>query len=640
VTDSQKENFETFELKTEIRQLLDILIHSLYKEREIFLRELISNASDALTRIHFEMLTNQDVLDPDAELAIHIDVTEEEGVKNLVIKDSGIGMTREELIRNLGTIAQSGAREFLEIVKNEEAKPDDIIGQFGVGFYSVFMVADEVTVVSQSYKNSEDATSWASAGGDEFRIEPADKNDRGTEIHITLKEDAGEFANEWTIKQVVKRYSDFIGYPIYVGDDQANQQQPLWRRSTSEATEEDYKQFYQQMTMDFEEPISTIHLASDAPLHIRSLLFIPAKRERSMLNLRTEPGVKLYAHNVLIQEYCQDLLPKWLEFVDGVVDSEDLPLNVSRESIQNTRVLRRLGKSIRQRVLRELESLAQEAPDRYDSFWSQYGRVLKEGIAIDADAKNDIMPLLRFYSTRSTEQQISLDTYIDRMKESQDDIFYVLGEDKESVAFSPHLDPLTANDLEVLFLIDPLDPFITPILQEYKDRKLQNISEASLELPDVEEPNDELTQEAGPTQANFNRFIGRCVTTLGERIIEVRESKILRSSPVRLVPPDDDSAGDMQRVFRYMDQNYEVPKRIFEINRKHELIIQLTKIVSEAPDDDLINIAIEQLYESALVVEGLHPNPSSMLPRIQDLLQIVVDRTADEFGDELVDEST
>jgi molecular chaperone HtpG len=640
MTDSEKENFETFELKTEIRQLLDILIHSLYKEREIFLRELISNASDALTRIHFEMLTNQDVLDPDAELAIHIDVTEEEGVKNLVIKDSGIGMTREELIRNLGTIAQSGAREFLEIVKNEEAKPDDIIGQFGVGFYSVFMVADEVTVVSQSYKNSEDATSWASAGGDEFRIEPADKNDRGTEIHITLKEDAGEFANEWTIKQVVKRYSDFIGYPIYVGDDQANQQQPLWRRSTSEATEEDYKQFYQQMTMDFEEPISTIHLASDAPLHIRSLLFIPAKRERSMLNLRTEPGVKLYAHNVLIQEYCQDLLPKWLEFVDGVVDSEDLPLNVSRESIQNTRVLRRLGKSIRQRVLRELESLAQEAPDRYDSFWSQFGRVLKEGIAIDADAKNDIMPLLRFYSTRSTEQQISLDTYIDRMKESQDDIFYVLGEDKESVAFSPHLDPFTANDLEVLFLIDPLDPFVTPILQEYKDRKLQNISEASLELPDVEEPNDELTQEAGPTQANFNRFIGRCVTTLGERIIEVRESKILRSSPVRLVPPDDDSAGDMQRVFRYMDQNYEVPKRIFEINRKHELIIQLTKIVSEAPDDDLINIAIEQLYESALVVEGLHPNPSSMLPRIQDLLQIVVDRTADELGDELVDEST
>jgi molecular chaperone HtpG len=549
-------------------------------------------------------------------------------------------MTREELIRNLGTIAQSGAREFLEIVENEEAKPDDIIGQFGVGFYSVFMVADEVTVVSQSYKNSEDATSWASAGGDEFRIEPADKNDRGTEIHITLKEDAGEFANEWTIKQVVKRYSDFIGYPIYVGDDQANQQQPLWRRSTSEATEEDYKQFYQQMTMDFEEPISTIHLASDAPLHIRSLLFIPAKRERSMLNLRTEPGVKLYAHNVLIQEYCQDLLPKWLEFVDGVVDSEDLPLNVSRESIQNTRVLRRLGKSIRQRVLRELESLAQEAPDRYDSFWSQFGRVLKEGIAIDADAKNDIMPLLRFYSTRSTEQQISLDSYIDRMKESQDDIFYVLGEDKESVAFSPHLDPFTANDLEVLFLIDPLDPFVTPILQEYKDRKLQNISEASLELPDVEEPNDELTQEAGPTQANFNRFIGRCVTTLGERIIEVRESKILRSSPVRLVPPDDDSAGDMQRVFRYMDQNYEVPKRIFEINRKHELIIQLTKIVSEAPDDDLINIAIEQLYESALVVEGLHPNPSSMLPRIQDLLQIVVDRTADELGDELVDEST
>ncbi len=632
--ESQKENIETFELKTEIRQLLDILIHSLYKEREIFLRELISNASDALTRIHFEMLTNQDVLDPDAELAIHIDISEEGNVKSLVIKDSGVGMTRDELIRNLGTIAQSGAREFLEVVKNEEAKPDDIIGQFGVGFYSVFMVADEVAVISRSYKKSAEAVSWLSTGGEEFRIEPADKEDRGTEIHITLKEDAGEFANEWTIKQVVKRYSDFIGYPIYLGDDQANQQQPLWRRSTSEITAEEYKQFYQQMTMDFEEPISTIHLASDAPLHIRSLLFIPAKRVRSMLNLRAEPGLKLYAHNVLIQEYCQDLLPKWLEFVDGVVDSEDLPLNISRESIQNTRVLRRLGKSIRKRVVRELESLAQDSPNRYDLFWSQYGRVLKEGIAIDTDAINDIMPLLRFYSTKSTEQQTSLDAYLDRMEESQEDIFYVIGEDKESVAFSPHLDPFTDNDLEVLFLIDPLDPFVTPVLKEYKDKKLQNISDASLELPDVADAKDELTQEAGPSEADFNRFIGRCVTTLGERAIEVRESKILRSSPVRLVQPDDDSAGDMQRVFRYMDQNYEVPKRIFEINRRHPLIIQLVKIVAETPDDELINIAIEQLYDSALVVEGLHPNPGSMLPRIQDLLQIVVDRTANEIEDD------
>jgi molecular chaperone HtpG len=299
----------TYQFKAEIRQLLDILVHSLYKEREIFLRELISNASDALTRMQFEMLTNQDVLDPEAELAIHIDVVEDGDEKTLVVKDSGIGMTREELVTNLGTIAQSGAREFLKKVQESEAKPSEIIGQFGVGFYSVFMAAEEVRVISRSYQKDAEAAVWVSTGGDEFQVDSAEKADRGTEIHIKLKKDAEEFANEWSLKQIVKRHSDYVGYPIYVGGDQANQQKSLWRQSPNEVEPEAYKQFYQQFSLDFEEPLATIHLSSDAPVHVRALLFVPSRREKSILSPRKEPGVKLYSHNVLIQEYCQDLFP-------------------------------------------------------------------------------------------------------------------------------------------------------------------------------------------------------------------------------------------------------------------------------------------------------------------------------------------
>lgn len=611
-----------YQFKAEIRQLLDILVHSLYKEREIFLRELISNASDALTRMQFEMLTNQDVLDPEAELAIHIDVVEEGDEKTLVVKDSGIGMTRDELVTNLGTIAQSGAREFLKKVQESEAKASEIIGQFGVGFYSVFMAAEEVRVVSRSYQKDAEAAAWVSTGGDEFRIETAEKADRGTEIHIKLKNDAEEFANEWSLKQIVKRHSDYVGYPIYVGEDQANQQKSLWRQSPSEVEPDAYKQFYQQFSLDFEEPLATIHLSSDAPIHVRALLFVPSKREKSILSPRKEPGVKLYSHNVLIQEYCQDIFPKWLEFVDGVVDSEDLPLNVSRETIQNTRLMRQLGKTLRRRVLKELEETAEKEPEKYKKFWEQFGRTFKEGLATNPSDKEEMLPFFRFYSSKSNGQLTSLAAYVERMPEEQTDIYYVLGDDRKSVANSPHLDPFKARDLEVLYWVDPLDPFIAPMLTEYDDKPIKNIDDASLELPDVAEQDEPETEGEETAETDFNRFIGRCVTTLGDRVTEVRASKVLRNSPVRLVSPEDAQNQAMQRIYRLMEQEYEIPKKIMEVNRRHPLIASLAHLVSEQPENELINLAIEQLYDSALVQEGLHPDPAGMLPRIQQLMEI------------------
>jgi molecular chaperone HtpG len=625
-----EEKQATYNFKTEVKQVLQILVHSLYKDRDIFVRELVSNASDALTRFHFESLTNRNVLDPDAELAIHIDVveTEEGELKKIVIKDSGIGMTEEELIRNLGTIAQSGAREFLSKMSEGDIDPGDVIGQFGVGFYSVFMISDEVRVVSRSFQPDAEAAAWISDGSESFSIEPAEKSDRGTEIHITLKKDAEEFANEWKLRQIVKKYSDFVRFPVYVGEDQANEQQSLWRKSPSEVEEGDYKRFYQQMTMDFEEPLATIHFSTDAPVQLRALLFIPAKKEGGILALRKEPGVMLYSHNVLIQEYCTDLLPSWLSFVDGVVDSEDLPLNVSRETVQNNRLMGQLGKMIRKRVLRELAKLAEKDVEKYEAFWRENGRSLKEALATDPTAKEDVQPFFRYYSSKSDNKLTSLDEYIARMPETQEEIYFVLGDNKTTVANSPHLDPFKARDLEVLYWVDPLDVLVAPGMMEYKDKSFRNIDDAGLELPEIEE--EETAKDAEPAidEAEFNLLVGQFVTTLGDKVVEVRESKVLKNSPVRLVYPEDAQNREMQRLYRMMEQDFEVPKLIFEVNRSHPLIVNLAKLVEEGESSELVALSVEQLYDSALVQEGLHPNPTAMLPRIEQLMLLAAQADA------------
>ncbi len=616
----------TFTFKAEVKQLLYILAHSLYKERDIFLRELISNASDALTRMQFEMLTNRDVLDPDAELAIHIETPEaKEGEpKKLVIKDSGIGMTRDEMMQNLGTIAQSGAREFLAQIGAGKLDPSDMIGQFGVGFYAVFMVADEVRVVSRSYRLDAEPAAWISDGGENFRIEPAEKADRGTEIHITLKQEADEFAQAWKLKQVIKKHSDFVRFPIYVGTERANQQTSLWRKNTSEVKPEDYKNFYQQLTLDFEEPLATIHFSSDVPVNVRALLFIPAKREKSMFALRKEPGLLLYSHNVLIEEYCTDLLPKWLGFVDGVVDSEDLPLNVSRETVQNNRVMKQLAKTIRGRVLREFKNMAEQDADKYAEFWNEYGRAFREAIATDPESKEDVMPLFRYASSKSDGALVSFDEYIKRMQENQSDIYFVLGDDAKSVAHSPHLDPFRARDLEVLYWTDPLDALIAPMLNEYQGKKFRNIDDADLELPETKQ--DEPEPETETPEKDFNVLLGEFTLVLGDRVLDVRPSKVLKDSPVRLVSPKDERDRERQRLSRYFDKEYQVPKKILEVNRNHPLIANLARTLHNDPQSELAKLTIEQLYDSALVQEGLHPNPAEMLPRIQKLLALAVEK--------------
>ncbi|MBN1450567.1 MAG: molecular chaperone HtpG [Anaerolineales bacterium] len=614
MADTNQAEAQSFTFKAETKQLLNILIHSLYKDRDVFLREMLSNASDALNRIRFEMLTDRDVLDPEAELCIRIKADKE--ARSLTIQDSGIGMTKDEIIENLGTIAQSGARNFIEATKEKKFDLSQLIGQFGVGFYSVFMVAEWVRVTSRSYRPRAKAVSWYATGEDNFQVNPAEMNERGTKIEIKLKEDATEFAEEYRLKNIIHKHSDYIGFPIYVGDEeeQANKQTSLWRTPKADVTEAQYKDFYRQVTLDFEDPLLHIHTITDAPVQLYALLYIPGKGERGILSLRKEDGLKLYSRNILIDEYNKDLLPDYLRFVQGVVDSEDLPLNVSRETVQTVGLLPRLKKVVAGQVMKELENLAKNDAEKYETFWKEFGVYLKQGIAANPVDAESIQPLLRFKTNLHPESWSSLEDYAGRMKAGQKEIYYIVGEDPKSVLLSPHLDYFQSQGTEVLLLTDPMDSFMLVGLRKYKDFELKNVAQAEIEPP--EKTKEEAEAEKIPDD-DFNSLIERFKVVLGERVTDVRASKRLSQSVARLVDPEGSLNPELQRVYKYLGQEYEIPKKILELNPFHAILKNLVGM----PGSDLQMLIIEQLYESALLVEGLHPDPSSMAPRIQWIIE-------------------
>ncbi|HEY4687999.1 MAG TPA: molecular chaperone HtpG [Anaerolineae bacterium] len=617
---SQDTPSESFEFRAEVRQLLNILVHSLYTEREIFLRELISNASDAINRIQFEMLTNRDVLDPDLEPLILIDFDEK--ARTLTISDTGIGMTRDELIENLGTLARSGISTFLKQVEAGASVRTDMIGQFGVGFYSVFMVAEEVRVVSRAYQRDEPAHAWISRGDETFRLVPAEREHRGTTVEIKLKEDAAEFASAWRLEQIIEKHSDYVSFPIRVREKQVNRQMALWRQPPREVKKEQYDEFYRALALEPEAPLAHVHVSVDAPVDIQAILCVPGRRERSLFSLRQADGLKLYSHKVLIQEYSKDFLPAHYRFVVGVVESEDLPLNVSREAVQSNRVVERIRTVLANRLTDELERLAAEEPDKYRVFWREFGPFIKEGISLDPNARTNLAKLLRFPSTKTEHDAVvSLSEYVDRMKPGQDTVYYVLGSDLKSVALSPHLDYFRRHDLEVLYWIDPLDSFLAGALREFNGKPLRNVDDAGLDLP------KETTPATGDSvvEPDFKELLDRFRKVLGERVAEVREGQTLSGSPCRLVSPKGDTERDMARVRRLLGQEYKVPKKIMEVNRAHALTRNLADLVKGRPDDPIIDVTIEQLYDSALLVDGLHPNPAEMVGRIQQLMEAATD---------------
>jgi molecular chaperone HtpG len=625
---------ESLEYRTEVKQLLDILAHSLYTDREIFLRELVSNASDALNRIQFEQLTNHDVLDHDRELAIHIAVDKE--AKTITIADSGIGMNHDELIQNLGTIAHSGAKAFLSTAgEGNKASVEEIIGQFGVGFYSVFMIAAEVTVTSRSYRLDDQAWTWQSTGDSRFTLIPAEKSDRGTTIFIQLKEDADEFANNWRLEQIIKKHSDYVSFPIYLQEDKAegeptekvvNRRTALWRQSAAQVKPEEYKEFYHQLTYDTGDPLLNIHLVADAPVNVRSILFVPAKRDRNLFTGQSDHGLRLYSRKILIQQRNKDLLPEYFRFIEGVVDSEDLPLNVSREMVQSNPVLRQMRRALTNRLFRDLKNLAENDDEKYLTFWHEFGVFMKEGVASDPASHEHLVELLRFQSTKSGEAKpwTTLKQYKERMGSEQKAIYYVLGENLKSVERSPHLDYFRANNIEVLYLIDPIDGFMTSMLRDYDGTPLKNVDDAGLDLPKSEE--EKKADEAKPSvaQDEFERLVERTKNVLGDRVTDVRESKQLVNSPCRLVSPEDSFDRDLQRIRRLTEQNYELPRKMLELNRRHPMVVNLAQLVTKGNADGIVDAAIGQLFDNALLLEGISPNPADMVERIQTLMETAV----------------
>lgn len=599
--------------KAETRQLLNILVHSLYTEREIFLRELISNASDALTRMNFEMLTNRNVIDPDSTLAIRITFKPQERI--LVVSDNGIGMTADELHENLGIIAHSGARAFVEAADKGE-NLSEIIGQFGVGFYSAFMVAEWIKVESRSYRPEASPASWYSDGSDVFTIGASDKTNRGTDVIIKLTEEASEFVNESRLREVIKKHSDFIPYPIYLGDsnEQVNRQIAIWRQQPRQVSQEEYDAFYQQLTLDFDPPLVHSHMVVDAPIQLYAILFIPSDPERRIFSIRKQTGLKLYSRKVLIQEYCNDLLPEYLSFVQGVVDTEDLPLNVSRESIQANKIMVNLKKLITNKVLETLTDLANNKPETYQKFWEAYSRQIKQGIAIETGDVEQLFPLVRFRTTTFGDKWSSFRDYISRMKPKQKEIFYILADDIRSAHLSPHLDLLNKHGYEVILFTDPLDAFMLVRLTRFENYPLKNVASADLEP--LEEEGE--TDAATTSPEKYPELIQRFKSKLGERVADVRISKRLVNSPARLIDPSDSPHQELQRVYRIIQQDYKVPKKVLELNPKHPILIRLNDL---PPNNPLSDAIIEQIYENALLLEGLHPDPVSMIERIQEIMQ-------------------
>ena len=618
MTEQGTEKTRNFQFKAETRQLLDILINSLYSDRDVFLRELISNASDAITRLNFEMLTNNQVVDADVEPAIRIYPDKEAGTLKIV--DTGIGMNDAELKDNLGTIAKSGARNFLDAAKdNPEATVNDLIGKFGVGFYAAFMVAESIEVKSRSFRPEDHGALWRSTGTGNFSLGASDKTARGSEILIKLKEDALEYTEEYRIREIVRKHSNYIPFPIYIGDgtERINAESTLWRQSPSEVKEEDYEQFYQNFTLDFDKPITKLHLSIDAPFQMYALLFVPQKAERTMFSLRKEDGLQLYARKVLIQDYCTDLLPRYYRFIEGVIDSEDIPLNVTRESMQANRVILTLRKILSGKVTDMLKKLGSDQPEEYTTFWKRYSPLISEGIVTDPDAKDALVPLLRYRTLNHGDDYRSLTEYVAEMKPGQDKIYYLIGEAIETARNSPHLEMLKKDGKDVLLMVDPFDPFVVTSLGKFQDFDFVNAAtEKSVSDLENQKPDAEKKEEKPETPSEYEGLIQSIRDVLGEDVTDVRTTDRLVESAARLVNAENSMSPEMRKMYNLMQQEVGTDKKVLEINPSHPLVQKL----AELDDAETKNDVIRQIYDGARIMDGETLDQAQMLNRMQRLL--------------------
>lgn len=619
-----KTHTEQHEFKAEVKQLLNILVHSLYTHKEIFLRELISNASDALDKLRFE--SNRGTKIVDNELPLEIVISLDNKKNTITIEDTGIGLTRDELIANIGTIAKSGSADFIKQLAESKQSADNIIGKFGVGFYSVFMVASEVEIISKSYKEDAPAVHWKSDGLGSYQIEELEETKkRGTKIIIHLKEEEKEFSEKYRIESTIKKHSNFINFPIKVDNEQINKVSAIWREPKTSVTKEQYNEFYKFLTYDNEEPLDIIHRSVDAPIQFNTLLFIPSRNMDMFGFNREDYGLDLYVRRVLIQHQNKELLPEYLSFIKGVVDSEDLPLNISRETLQENIIFTKISQSVTAQVLSHLEKISKDDKEKFSKFWKEHNRIFKLGYS-DYANREKYAELLRFNSSECKEATdfTSLAEYAERMKKDQKEIYYISGTNRASVEVNPHLEIFKNKGIEVLYLFDPLDEFALNSLMKYKEFEMKSVDQADLsnldKFENIEKKEEKAEELSKDDSLHFDSLMSKIKEILGDRVKEVRVSKRLQDSPACLVNPDGSMSATMQKIMQTMSKDSSIPQKILEVNRDHNLMRNLLKVYKSNPADEYITNVAEQLYESSLLMEGYLTDPHKLVNRINDLL--------------------
>lgn len=623
------QNQETRGFQSEVKQLLQLMIHSLYSNKEIFLRELISNASDAADKLRFKALSNPALYEGDGDLRVRVSFDADKGT--ITISDNGIGMTREQVIDHLGTIAKSGTKEFLTALGQDQAKNSQLIGQFGVGFYSAFIVADKVTVKTRAAgEEAGKAVLWESAGEGEYSVADIEKKSRGTDVILHLREDEKEFLNEWRLREIIGKYSDHIGLPVEMltkeYDDEGkecgekwekiNKSDALWTRSKTDVSDEEYKEFYKHLSHDFADPVTWAHNKVEGNQAYTSLLYVPAKAPWDLFNREHKHGLKLYVQRVFIMDDAEQFMPNYLRFMRGLIDSNDLPLNVSREILQDNKITAALRKALTKRSLQMLEKLAKDDAEKYLQFWKEFGLVLKEGPAEDFANKETIAKLLRFASTHndSSEQIVSLEDYITRMKEGQKAIYYITADSYVAAKNSPHLELFNKKGIEVLLLSDRIDEWMLSYLTEFDGKPLQSITKADLDLGDLADKESETQKQQDEA---FGSFIERVKNLLGERVKTVRLTHNLTDTPAVVSTDNDQMTTQMAKLFAAAGQPVPEVKYTFELNPEHHLVKKVADIADETEFADWVELLLEQ---AMLAERGSLENPAVFIKRINKLL--------------------
>jgi len=625
---------ETLGFQTEVSQLLDLMIHSLYSNKEIFMRELVSNAADASDKLRFEALSDDALYESDAELKIRVEFDKD--AKTITITDNGIGMNRQEVIENIGTIANSGTKKFFDNMTGDQSKDSQLIGQFGVGFYSAFIVADKVTLKTRrAGLTAEHGVEWSSEGKGEFTIETIDKPSRGTEIILHLRDDQEEFLNSWRLRNCITKYSDHINLPIVMQkdavpneegeidesvvleDETVNKATALWTLSKNEISEDDYKEFYKQIAHDFQDPLTWSHNKVEGKTEYTSLLYIPAKAPFDLWDRDRMHGLKLYVKRVFIMEDADQLMPRYLRFIRGVIDTNDLPLNVSREILQGSKIIDSIRAASVKKVLSELSKMAKNKPEQYATFWTEFGQVIKEGPGEDAANKDALAKLIRFSSTESgkEEQTVSLADYVSRMQEKQDKIYYITAESFAAAKNSPHLEVFRKKGIEVLLLADRVDEWLTNSLTEFDGKQLQSVAKGDLDLGELDNEEDKKAQEE--TDKNFEDLVTRVKENLGDQVKDVRITHRLTDSPACLVVDDADMSANLERMLKAAGQEVGGTKPIFELNPEHPMVVRL----KDEADDALFADWSSILFDQATLAEGGQlVDPASYVKRLNELL--------------------